>query len=291
MNKTVLLRWWELIGVGVLCSILGSTILFIALYIFHNTNDANNVAVASCFFTSVTAIVAFLAYLFSRKTFHKERFDATFFSLLNQRWAIIDNFYLYYNVWDYTEHESASAKGERADCFKVAYTEIALIRKVLFKSASYLGMENLDSTVTQVSVEQELKRIHDELNDDSEEIRKMDDEFYARLINRAYQITLNCYQREQQNKGNEECELRVSFGVFLKGNGWFLEHYLRHLKQILVFVNKDTLDKSYYIEFLESQMTRHEMWIVYCYALTNDDYYTLLNKLGMIDYIKNLHKL
>lgn len=50
MNKTVLLRWWELIGVGVLCSILGSTILFIALYIFHNTNDANNVAVASCFF-------------------------------------------------------------------------------------------------------------------------------------------------------------------------------------------------------------------------------------------------
>lgn len=38
-------------------------------------------------------------------------------------------------------------------------------------------------------------------------------------------------------------------------------------------------------------MTRHEMWIVYCYALTNDDYYTLLNKLGMIDYIKNLHKL
>lgn len=80
----------------------------------------------------------------------------------------------------------------------------------------------------------------------------------------------------------------MSFTRFVKANGFFLEHYLRHFKQMLIFIDEQTANSQYYIGFLLSQMTRYEMWIVYYYSLINNDYRKLLDKLEIITYIQKL---
>lgn len=87
------------------------------------------------------------------------------------------------------------------------------------------------------------------------------------------------------------CESQIAFSLFVKANDMFLEHYFRHLKQILTFVDKNTGNSQYYIDFLLSQMSREEMWIIYYYALTNDNYREQLDSFGIIEYIKDLRKL
>lgn len=68
-----------------------------------------------------------------------------------------------------------------------------------------------------------------------------------------------------------------------------MEHYFRHLKQILIFLAER--QQEGYVDFLLSQMTRYEMRIVYYYSLTNKDYKELLDKLGIVEYILHLNKL
>ena len=238
----------------------------------------------------LNAVLLFVTLNHQDRSFKQERFETTFFNFLEQRRKIANDFRLSYWCWNYEEHEPYVAILEGTNCITVAYNEVKFIKRNLFAS-KYLGMLELDDNITRISVELALQKIHDELNDDIIAIRKIDNEFYARLINRVYHITPQIFQQVQKYKGNDECELKIAFNLFVRVNGWFLEHYLRHLKQILVFVNRNATDKQYYVNFLRSQMTRQEMRVVYYYALTNKCCRILLDKLGMMEYVRKLHRL
>ena len=122
----------------------------------------------------------------------------------------------------------------------------------------------------------------------------MDDEFRYCLINQTYQITNDFFNKQQTFRGDEDKEIKISLIRFTWINGMFMEHYFRHLKQILKFLVKrqpEKKKKEYYVNFLLSQMTRYEMRIVYYYSLTNKDYKELLDKLGIVEYILHLNKL
>lgn len=240
----------------------------------------------------LNAVLLFITLNHQDRSFEQERFETTFFNLLELRRKIVDNFRLFYWRWDYVEHKPVVVNSEGMDCFAVAYDEVNSIKRNLFAS-KYLGTLDWDEDKVQTSVEFALQKIHDELNDDINAIRKMDDDFYCSLINRTYHIGSDFYKEVQNNKGNEVCESQIAFSLFVKANDMFLEHYFRHLKQILTFVDKNNCDKNsqYYIDFLLSQMSREEMWIIYYYALTNDNYRKQLDSFGIIEYIKDLRKL
>lgn len=234
----------------------------------------------------LNAVLLFITLNHQDRSFKQERFETTFFNLLELRRKIVDNFRLFYWRWNYVEHKPVIVNSEGMDCFTVAYDEVNFIKSNLFAS-KYLGTLDWDEDKVQTSVEFALQKIHDEIN----AIRKMDDDFYCSLINRTYHIGFDFYKEVQNNKGNEECEFQIAFPLFVKANDMFLEHYFRHLKQILTFVDKNTGNSQYYIDFLLSQMSREEMWIIYYYALTNDNYREQLDSFGIIEYIKDLRKL
>lgn len=177
-------------------------------------------------------------------------------------------------------------------CFEVAAREVQWIRDNLFGHDSYCGI--LDDRTFEKSIEMELERIHNELNDDACAIQQMDDGFRCRLINQTYQIDKDFFNKQQTYRGDENKEITISLIRFTRINGMFMEHYFRHLKQILKFLAKRQLEKKekeYYVDFLLSQMTRYEMRIVYYYSLTNKSYKELLDKLGIVEYILHLNKL
>lgn len=242
----------------------------------------------------LNAVLLFITLNHQDRAFKQERFETTFFNLLEQRRKIVDNFRLLYWRWDYVEHKPLIVNSEGMNCFTVAYGEVNFIKRNLFVS-KYFGTLDWDEDKVQTSVEFALQKIHDEWNDDINAIRKMDEDFYCSLINRTYHIDYDLYKDVIKNKGNEDNELQIAFSLFVKVYTMFLEHYFRHLKQILAFVDKNDSDKNisnpqYYIDFLLSQMSREEMWIIFYYALTNDCYRKQLERFNIMTYIKGLSK-
>lgn len=242
----------------------------------------------------LNAVLLFITLNHQDRAFKQERFETTFFNLLEQRRKIVDNFRLLYWRWDYVEHKPLIVNSEGMNCFTVAYGEVNFIKRNLFVS-KYFGTLDWDEDKVQTSVEFALQKIHDEWNDDINAIRKMDEVFYCSLINRTYHIDYDLYKDVIKNKGNEDNELQIAFSLFVKVYTMFLEHYFRHLKQILAFVDKNDSDKNisnpqYYIDFLLSQMSREEMWIIFYYALTNDCYRKQLERFNIMTYIKGLSK-
>lgn len=243
----------------------------------------------------LNAVLLFITLNHQDRAFKQERFETTFFNLLEQRRKIVDNFRLLYWRWDYVEHKPLIVNSEGMNCFTVAYGEVNFIKRNLFVS-KYFGTLDWDEDKVQTSVEFALQKIHDEWNDDINAIRKMDEDFYCSLINRTYHIDYDLYKDVIKNKGNEDNEFQIAFSLFVKVYTMFLEHYFRHLKQILAFVDKNDSDKNisnpqYYIDFLLSQMSREEMWISFYYALTNDCYRKQLERFNIMTYIKGLSKL
>lgn len=242
--------------------------------------------------TFVNAVFLYITLNHQDRSFKHERFETTFFNLLGQRRKIVDAFSMSCSEWDNISHGKVNKRYQGEACFKVAAREVQWIRENLFGHASCCGM--LDDKTFETSIEIELDRIHDELNDDACAIQKMDDEFRCRLINQTYQITNDFFNKQQAFRGDEDKEIKISFTRFTWINGIFMEHYLRHLKQILKFLAKRQLEKKekeYYVDFMLSQMTRFEMRIVYYYSLTNKSYKELLDKLGIVEYILHLNKL
>lgn len=243
----------------------------------------------TAFATFWNAILLFCTLKHQDRSFKLERFETTFFNLLDQRRKIVDAFSMSCPEWDNVSHDKVNKIYQGEACFKVAAREVQWIRDNLFVHDSYCSI--LDDRTFETSIEIELERIHDELNDDACAIQQMDDEFRCRLINQTYQITNDFFNKQQVFRGDEGKEIKISLIRFTMKNGMFMEHYFRHLKQVLVFLSKCSFEKKYYVDFLLSQMTRYEMEIVYYYSLTNKDYKELLDKLGIVEYILHLNKL
>ena len=237
--------------------------------------------------TFVNAVFLYITLNHQDRSFKHERFETTFFNLLDQRRKIVDAFSMSCSEWDNVSHDKVNIIYQGEACFKVAAREVQWIRDNLFGYASYCGM--LDDKTFETSIEIELERIHDELNDDACAIQKMDEEFKCLLINQTYQITNDFFNKQQTCRGDENKEIKISLIRFTWINGMFMEHYFRHLKQILIFLAER--QQEGYVDFLLSQMTRYEMRIVYYYSLTNKDYKELLDKLGIVEYILHLNKL
>ena len=242
--------------------------------------------------TFVNAVFLYITLNHQDRSFKHERFETTFFNLLDQRRKIVDAFSMSCPEWDNVSHDKVNKIYQGEACFKVAAREVQWIRDNLFVHDSYCGI--LDDKTTDISIDNQLESIHNELNDDKAAIYQIDKKFRCCLINQTYQITNDFFNKQQTFRGDGDKEIKISLIRFTWINGMFMEHYFRHLKQILKFLVKRQLEKKkkeYYVDFLLSQMTRYEMRIVYYYSLTNKDYKELLDKLGIVEYILHLNKL
>ena len=242
--------------------------------------------------TFVNAVFLYITLNHQDRSFKHERFETTFFNLLDQRRKIVDAFSMSCPEWDNVSHDKVNKIYQGEVCFKVAAREVQWIRDNLFVHDSYCGI--LDDKTTDISIDKQLESIHNELNDDKAAIYQMDKKFRCCLINQTYQITNDFFNKQQTFRGDGDKEIKISLIRFTWINGMFMEHYFRHLKQILKFLVKrqpEKKKKEYYVDFLLSQMTRYEMRIVYYYSLTNKDYKELLDKLGIVEYILHLNKL
>lgn len=242
--------------------------------------------------TFVNAVFLYITLNHQDRSFKHERFETTFFNLLDQRRKIVDAFSMSCPEWDNVSHDKVNKIYQGEACFKVAAREVQWIRDNLFVHDSYCGI--LDDKTTDISIDNQLESIHNELNDDKAAIYQIDKKFRCCLINQTYQITNDFFNKQQTFRGDGDKEIKISLIRFTWINGMFMEHYFRHLKQILKFLVKrqpEKKKKEYYVDFLLSQMTRYEMRIVYYYSLTNKDYKELLDKLGIVEYILHLNKL
>lgn len=240
----------------------------------------------------LNAVLLYVTLNHQDSSFNVERFETTFFNLLDQKRKLIEEFKLLCEEWDCKEHRVNRQLFQGCSCFPVICREMQLLRGNLFESLKYLGM--LDYKTIDETVELECDRIHAEFNDDEGILRKMDDEFRQRLINTSYGISNELYQDVQKEKGRSEKELEICFIRFVNVKGLFLEHYFRYLKQIVVFIGQNqkdgNIDKDrtqYYIKILLSQMSSSEMKVIYYYALTNKSYCSLLKQWNLYNDIDN----
>lgn len=275
---------WVFLGTIIIVALVGYFVTYILSWKWEDY-----IGIVTAIATFVNAVFLYITLNHQDRSFEQERFETTFFNLLDQRRKIVDAFSMSCFEWDYVSHGKVNKIYQGETCFQIAVREVRWIRDNLFGHDYYSGI--LDDRTFETSIEIELERIHSELNDDKRAIRKMDDDFRCRLINQTYQVTYDFFNMQQRDRGDEHNEIKVSLTRFTWINGMFMEHYFRHLKQILKFLGKRQIDKKYYVDFLLSQMTHDETAMIYNYSLTNDECQELLDKLRIFEKIKHLHKL
>ena len=120
----------------------------------------------------LNAVLLYVTLNHQDRSFHIERFETTFFNLLDQKRKIIEEFKLLREEWDSNEHNVNRTLYQGSSCFPVVCQEVQLLRCSLFESQKYLG--TLDYKTIDESVDLECDRIHAEFNDDDGILRKMD---------------------------------------------------------------------------------------------------------------------
>ena len=63
----------------------------------------------------LNAVLLFITLNHQDRSFEQERFETTFFNLLELRRKIVDNFHLFYWRWDYVEHKPVVVNSEGMD--------------------------------------------------------------------------------------------------------------------------------------------------------------------------------
>ncbi len=194
----------------------------------------------------------------------QERFETTFFNLLESQRKLTENISADYGYID----ERAGVSLQRINgrlFFVFANKELQLIRESLETNIDkkYLERDTLNS-IQAFENKWEEKDPKNVIGEKKQEEWKM---FVRRTrieyCNLVYDISEGDRQRFLSNKN-------MPYTLFKKRWYGYFEHYIRNLYYILQYVSEaETLDeeaKQKYITFIQSQMSRHELALVEVHA-------------------------
>lgn len=218
-----------------------------------------------------------------KKAHKQERFETTFFNLLQVQRKITDELSAKYEFIGFNGTPKSQEVTGRA-FFTFVNNEMQLITKSLNSEviAKY-DLENIELTISAFEAAWDNKDpTHVQVQDKQQEWVKKRANIQIQYTNFVYDITT-------KDKEDYSTTSNFVYNIFIRK--WYpaFEHYIRNLYYILQYVyeenysNKKDLGK--YVNFIQSQMSRNELYVIVSHGKSFKHFQELLNKTHLTDII------
>lgn len=211
------------------------------------------------------------------RSFKQERFEITFFNLLEQRKKAIDSLSFRTEVLDDPNFVSVNHQGE--ECFVAICQEVQCIKESLC-SDKYLGIIS-DSDIPSALQE------YIETPDVKEMIVNEYKRYCCKRANYTYKISKEVFDSAKRLKTADEIYQKC-FQLLFAHNTLGTEYYFRFQSLILSFLadNIGVGSDERYLQIYVSQMTVPELKLLYYEALVNTDFRRLMVRSGISGLVK-----
>lgn len=263
MYKQVCLKYWifAITICGSICT--GCLLQLLVQNFFFPINITENMSIISSIVAVLSLVFSIMAFTFKMNSFKQERFEITFFNLLDQKRKTEDSIFVKCEDLDGSSFILNTYKGEEA--WKRIWKELTYI-KIALSNPNYLKPIEGSSSYNEISASMRAP------------IETLDAEIkncYIRRVNYTYQITRDLFEEAKKDRTNDD-KLKRCFNLWVDHNLFFYEHYF-HLLQVILTLLKDTTDKKY-PKLLLAQMSKYQLKVLYCLQLLDDDFRYLLKE-------------
>lgn len=210
------------------------------------------------------------------QSFSQERFEITFFNLLDQKAKVVKELTFRCEVQHGFDFEGKTYAGEA--CFEAICLQLQYI-KDSFLSPKYLGM--MSDEVVQQELESEL-RTPPELV--SHALKYCN----CKRANFTYKITKGIYKEAKKHDSSEDDQLKRNYELFLARYPFPFDRYSRLLILILDLLGERKEDK--YGKILLAQMSKYELQILYSHSLHDVKFHQHLVQAGLDKLLETEYK-
>lgn len=263
MYKQVCLNYWSF-AIACLGSIsIGCLVQFLIQYFFCSNNEMGNMPIVINSIVSILSLAfSLFTFAFERKSFKQERFETTFFNLLDQRKKMVGSVFVKCEDLGGSSFILNTYKGEEAwerICKELTYIEGTL------SNSNYL--QPMDDITSQIELPGCLRS-------PIETAEASIEYCYFRRANFTYQITKAIFDEAKKDEATDD-KLKRCFGLMVAHKMIFNEHYIRQILLILMMLKDVTDDR--YSKILFAQMSKYELKVLYCMQLVDNGFRQLLN--------------
>lgn len=275
MSNNKLLRQVNKTIVVAIMLIVALALLFLWLmYGGHNCWLSGYGDILSGIAAMVSGVLLYVTLGFQNRSFKQERFEITFYNLLNQRRIIIESVFFKCEDLNGALFKQKKYQGELA--FVKAWRDIEYMYKSL-SSSRYIGA---------MDEEDEYNNILNYLNtppvDDM--VNNAQDYCYCKRVNYTYDITKKTYD-EIRCAIDELEKCKRCYEILLNHKSFATERYFRFLSIILSLLEEVKEEK--YCKILLAQMSKEELQIINCQALIDEEFYICLANAEIIKLLEN----
>lgn len=250
---------------------------------------------------------------FQQRALSQERFENTFFNLLQVQQTIRSDIKITYFSLDSSSH-AMTEKIRSRDVFRVLLLELGRIDRSV-KSVSYSGIYKKDEKPWEQAISDAHETFEPKYEGDNSietTIKKIRDTTYKQFTNLLYGITSKRWK--QAHERTDIYHLQTIYYFLFNRYHYALGHYFRHLYHILKYINqyelkclddaknqreKDEIRKrcKNYSDLVQAQMSAHELALLYynslCFPKMAEfvKHYGLLENLTILDLARPGHNL
>ncbi|MCM1301499.1 MAG: putative phage abortive infection protein [Bacteroides cellulosilyticus] len=247
---------------------------------------------------------------FQHSMISQERFETTFFNLLNVQQKILDDLNAQFYYLGSNSYKMDPISVTKREIFKYIKIEIKRIEQSL-KSTHYEIIYDGENN----SWEDLMEQIRLDYKDDNQAIKRTEQlkkKLRYSYVNYIYKITET--QWKQVHKRQGKYLIQSIYYIFFRKYHFNIGHYFRHLYHILKFIRqyeqqcldvaKDAIEKEQikkqchnYSQFVQAQMATDELTVMYynslCYPKMAEliKHFNLLENLTIHDLIRSEHYL
>lgn len=230
--------------------------------------------------TLLNAILLYCTLKRQDRSFKQERFETTFFNLLENHKKITEEMELTTCDINETQMQPMHYKGQK--CFSFATKEVSDISKTL-SAEQYYGFLKNDEYLGEEALEKKYDNITNDPYIEEEKNNKLT-EFYSlcryKFFNTKYKITQEHYTRAKMLIKQQKLDINeAAYKLLFKSCHYAFEFYFRSLKQLLSFIHDDCpecIASAKYVKIIISQMSSDEQRLVYYYSLYDDAFEQVL---------------
>ena len=239
---------------------------------FGNSSYANVASgIVMCFVSIANALLLYSTLQFQSSSFRHERFEATFFNLLERQEMLTRNLIVVDDVWHSLEEEIKNTQFKSQQCFKYVYTEIALMKDSIKNVKEMCYFDNHEYEQGLMYYEREKEKCNGDLGKIANVNVKLQDYMYLKRLQymkTKYDIMKVEYRSE------EELNI-ICYDTIMKIRKDDFEHYYRNFKQLFVHINNNKKGKNErlkYANYIASQMSWYEMKLLSFHVLGDNHY-------------------
>lgn len=272
MGEQVCLAYRNYTIASLLGVLMGSAVLLLVHYFFCTNHKLGITSIANIIISVLSLAISILAFVLNRKTFKQERFETTFFNLLEYRKKTITS--VTFRCEDLGDCCFIEQQYDGEDAWKRVCKELKIIKDSLLCS-SYL--EPLDDFRAYKEIQGHLRASIETIES---EVKFCD----CSRANYTYKITKEIFNESKQDTSNDAI-LKRSFQLIVERKSFFNEHYFRLIQLILSLLKM--VDNDMYVKVLLSQMSKYELQVLYCQSLVDADFKKMMNLAGIEALFKN----